>query len=249
MRKLDIDSRVFVGALALSIGLRLGGCEMAGTKSDNAKQPIESDQVTIEATEEPPIESEQVVIETTEEPPTESDQVTISGDEYISLGDSEHPLKLLCIIKGEEIAVGFGNFRWDYKDASQSASESTGFDFDEKTGTFCSDANTDLYNLWFDNVLTGESVNLNMVEATATDEVRFYYTDAGNYFSLQSVIDNAVSRTELEEFVDSCTIGDWSARWQEFRNIDVDKFSVFDALTDSKLDSTMGNEPLAKIKK
>lgn len=107
-----------------------------------------------------------------------------------------------------------------------------------------------MYYLYFDNVLTEESVNLSKVEASAADEVRFYYTDAGNYFSLQSVIDNAVSRTELEEFVDSCTIEDLdTVGIYHFRDVNVDKFDVFDALTDSKLDSTMGNEPLVKVKK
>lgn len=245
INKLDIQRRIAALGLSFAIIGSLSGCQTTGTKSDDDKQPIESDQVTIEATEEPPIESEQVVIETTEEPPTESDQVTISGDEYISL-DS---LKILFMEKSysenEELIVSAGYFRWDYKDDSQSVSECPD-DFDVESGTFEFGANTNLYNLYFVNALTGEIVNLNEIKSVASD-VYFHYTDAGNYISLESVVDNVAPIVELEKFIDSCTVEDFNFSF--YRGVSLESLSLKYAAEDSDLDATFGKEPLVKVKK
>lgn len=71
MSKLDINRRIAALGLSFAIAGSLGGCKMTETQLDNDKQS------------------------------TESAEEMISGGEYISLGDSEHPLKFLCIKKGE----------------------------------------------------------------------------------------------------------------------------------------------------
>lgn len=97
--------------------------------------------------------------------------------EYVSLGDSDNPLKCLVVEKDNEVASAFGYFRLD--------------------------SDSDTANLYFDNVLTDESINLTEVNAKA--DVDFYWTEAGNYLTLQQIVDNQVTSTELSGFVDDCS--------------------------------------------
>lgn len=173
---------------------------------------------------------------------------------YISLGDSDNPLKFLYVEKEKEgdieFAVGFGYFRWDYKRNSESDTcESIGFD--SESGTFDNSTEAELFDLWFDNVVTGESINLSQIESTAAEEVRFYFTEAGNYFSLQSVIDNTVSRTELEEFIDSCTsdaLNTYDYYMPMYREVYVNRFSVDVAAQEEDLNAVIDDKSLVKIK-
>ena len=95
--------------------------------------------------------------------------------EYVSLGDSDNPLKCLVVEKDNEVASAFGYFRFD----------------------------SDTTNLYFDNILTNESINLTEINSKA--DIDFYWTEAGNYLNLQQIVDNQVTNTELSSFVDDCS--------------------------------------------
>ncbi len=138
--------------------------------------------------------------------------------EYISLGNSDNPLKCLVVEKDNEIATAFGYFRLD--------------------------SDSDLATLYFDNVLTDESINLTEIDAKA--DVDFYWTEAGNYLSLQQVVDNQVASTELSEFVDSCSnySVDSSVYFSYYRNQEVNQVNL-DHLSE-EMDAGVSRKPFIK---
>ena len=118
------------------------------------------------------------------------------SDELISLECEGNSLELLVMYKGEQMSTTFGYLHRGYHDGSDFKSNIS------QSATYDNDCDQSFLFDWrFDDVLTGESVNLNTMESTAG--VRFFVTEANNCFSLQSIIDNQVSRTELQSFVES----------------------------------------------
>lgn len=101
--------------------------------------------------------------------------------QYISLGESENPLKLLVIQSSNNDIqpLHFGYFRR------------------EKIVT---DEGKTIYKAYFDDVLTEEEINLEADEHEP-GKTRYYYQLASRYLAT-SIGDNKIQKNKLQEFID-----------------------------------------------
>lgn len=129
-------------------------------------------------------------------------------EQYVSLGESENPLKLLVIQNSSDISIlHFGYFRREQR---------------------ITDDNTTLYMAYFDDVLTDDKINLEAYQQEDKN-TRYYYQLASRYF-VSDAEDGKIQKQTLQRFIDAhqkewVTDGDYR---DTFAGYDVYKITMSD---------------------
>lgn len=101
-----------------------------------------------------------------------------SLEQYVSCGESENPLKLLVVYNSTLEPLHFGYFRREKE-----------IDEDKKT----------IYKAYFDDVLTGEEIDLGKYEQE-NEFTRYYYQLASRYLE-SKMVNGKIQKQELQNFV------------------------------------------------
>lgn len=100
-------------------------------------------------------------------------------EEYIHMGESENPLKIMIVENGTLEPLHFGYFRSEKE---------------------IKDNNEIVYKAYFDDVLTKETIDLGKQEEE-NQNIRYYYQLASRYFPFQ-IADDQIQKRVLQNFID-----------------------------------------------
>lgn len=161
-------------------------------------------------------------------------------EEMISLGEPNNPLKLLILDQGSDLQRTMGYFR----------------------------ADDNLEGIYFDNILTKETLNLSKM-ANMSNEIEFYYVEVANIVSIRELANNQITKKEAEKIIEdksdvySYGTGGKYYTYKEDDDFYVSKFDVNETLETLKSlrsqepnesiygeeDITVSGDPIVKSKK
>lgn len=111
--------------------------------------------------------------EKSEKKTTKKSEKATEKEEMISLGEPNNPLKLLILKQDSNIQRTMGYFR----------------------------ADDNLEGIYFDNILTKETLNLSRM-ANMSNEIEFYYVEVANIVSLEELTDNQIAKEKAEKIIE-----------------------------------------------